>query len=103
MTESVTRAVLTNKAPCRFVRGDIRRVPDQRRHPVVGYHVCCPRCGFVSMAIHKTEDFTISESSMGRVSFSSPLRCLYCCVLIHMNRNRITLEEDEHVLPVQYR
>ena len=97
------RAVITDKAPCKLLRGDLRRVPDERRYPIVGFHVCCPRCGFVSLAINKTEGFEIEESSIGRVSFTSPIRCIYCGVLIHLDHNRLALEEDEHVLPVQYR
>jgi hypothetical protein len=37
------------------------------------------------------------------VSFSRPLRCTYCAVLIHLDRDEATLEEDANVRQVRYR
>jgi hypothetical protein len=42
------KAVVSSKRPCVLVRGEMRRVPQDRSYKgIVGYHVCCPRCGFV--------------------------------------------------------
>ena len=94
----------TSKPPCKLERGEMRRVSQDRRFGLVGYHVCCPRCGFVTVALDGCEGFTITESEDGeRVTFSHPLRCLYCAVLIHLREGEAELEEDDHVRRVQYR
>ncbi len=38
-------ARLVAKRPCRLVAGDVRRIPQDERHPAVGYLIACPRCG----------------------------------------------------------
>ena len=40
------KLVPSTKRPCRLERGEIRRVPQDRSNLLVGYHVCCLRCGF---------------------------------------------------------
>ena len=45
------RIVPSTKRPCRLERGEVRRVPQDRGGLVVGYHVCCPRCGFVARSL----------------------------------------------------
>lgn len=94
----------TSKRPCKLEPGEMRRVSQDRRRLLVGYHVCCPRCGFVTVAFNGHEGFVITESDDGeRVTFSGPLRCVYCAVLIHLEDGLAELEEDERVRYVRYR
>ena len=125
--EHRVRAHVATVSPCKLERGALRRMPQNRRSWPYGYHVCCPRCGFVSIAfnalVQKSSELdfcsrvdehaeggavngsalTIDESVTGEVTFSQPLRCVYCAVLIHIERCVIYLEEDEHVRPLQYK
>lgn len=94
----------TSRRPCELERGQARRVPQNTRSGLVGYHVCCLRCGFVTVALHGHEGFVIRENDdRTEISFSAPVRCLFCKVLIHVSNSEITLEEDEHVRVVRYR
>lgn len=98
------RMTPTSKRPCKLARGEIRRVSQDRRRLLVGYHVCCPRCGFVTVALNGHDGLSITESEDGSdVTFSQALRCLYCAVLIHLRDGVATLEEDDRVRRVQYR
>jgi len=97
------RAHITDKVPCKLGKADLRRVPQNPRSWVVGYHVCCPRCGFVTIALNGKDGLEIDESVDDRVSFSCPLRCSYCQVLIHIQRCELTLEEDSRVRNIRYR
>ncbi len=98
------RALVTSKRPCNLVRGEMRRVPQDRRYRgVVGYHVCCPKCGFVTAVLNGVGGLTITESADEAVSFSQPARCVYCSVWLHLAGGELTLEEDEHVRHVAYR
>ena len=45
------KLVPSAKRPCRLERGEIRRVPQDRANLLVGYHVCCLRCGFNTPAL----------------------------------------------------
>ena len=94
----------TNKGPCKLERGEMRRVSQNRRFGLVGYHVCCPRCGYVTVALNGKDRMVITEDSEGSaVTFSKPLRCVFCQILIHVQDGLGTLEEDEHVRNVCYR
>jgi hypothetical protein len=94
----------SSKRPCELGRGEVRRVSQNRRSPLVGYHVCCPRCGFLSIALEGSGGLAITEGEVeDDLSFSRPLRCLFCRVLIHLTRGELELEEDESVRSVQYR
>ncbi|OGQ97508.1 MAG: hypothetical protein A2284_15080 [Deltaproteobacteria bacterium RIFOXYA12_FULL_61_11] len=94
----------TSKPPCKLDRGELRRVSQDRRFGLVGYHVCCPRCGFVTVALNGSDGLVISESDDGeRVSFSRPVRCLYCAVLLGLKNGEADIQEDERVRRVQYR
>lgn len=97
------RAKVTSSAPCELAKGELRRVPQNRQSHTVGYHVCCPRCGFVSTALEGKDSLSIDEGIDGRVTFSRPLRCIYCQVLIHIERCELTLEEDKYVRPLRFR
>lgn len=94
----------TDKPPCKLERGELRRVSQDRRFGLVGYHVCCPRCGFVTVALNGNDGLVITESEDGkRVTFSRPVRCLYCAVLIGLKNGEPDIQEDERVRRVQYR
>lgn len=99
------RLVPTAKRPCNLEPCEARRVSQNPQFPIVGYHLCCPRCGFVSIAFQNHEGMVISEGATAddEVTFSKPLRCIYCAVLIHVTAGNITLEEDEHARNVRFR
>ena len=94
----------TSKGPCKLARGEMRRVSQDRRFGLVGYHVCCPRCGYVTVALAGRDGMAITADPVtGAVTFSDPLRCVFCQILIHVRDGLGTLEEDEHVRDVRYR
>jgi len=56
------------------------------------------------VALNGVDGLAITESQDGqRVSFSRPVRCLYCAVLIGLKNGEADIQEDEHVRRVQYR
>ena len=91
----------TNRPPCQMRPGDLRRVPSDPTSRLVLYQVCCPKCGYVCAAIPDTE-FTVVEGDQGP-TFSEPLRCLFCHILIHLERGQMTSQPDEETIHVQYR
>ena len=100
------RLHVTDRRPCRLERGDLRRVPQNPLSGVVGYHLCCLRCGFVTVALNGSDGLVITEAEENGsllVSFSRPVRCTYCAVLVHLERGEATLEEDANVRQVRYR
>jgi hypothetical protein len=87
---------VTTARPCKMPKGSLRRVPQSLTQRVLGYNVCCIRCGFVTFALQNDEGLTITESvgeSGTLVSFSVPVRCVYCDVRVHLTQNEATLEE----------
>jgi hypothetical protein len=95
---------VTDKAPCKLGKGELRRVPQNLRSGIVGYHVCCPRCGFVTIAIQGSRGLAITEGDDAKtVTFSVTVRCAYCAVLIGLSGGDFNLEEDEHVRSIRYR
>ena len=98
------KAIYSDRPPCKLERGHIRRVPQNPRSFVVGYHVCCPTCGFVTIALQGKKGLVINENlDAFEVSFSAPLRCTYCNVLMQFDRSEIHLQEDALVRAVRYR
>lgn len=94
----------TDKRPCKLERGNVRRVPQRRESRLVGYHLCCPRCGFVSPALVGDAGLDIGEGDAeDDLTFSRALRCLFCGVLLHVAHGELRLEEDAHVRNVRYR
>ena len=64
------------KRPCRLERGEIRRVPQDRTNLLVGYHVCCLRCGFNTPALAGNDGLDIDEGDApDDLTFSKALRC----------------------------
>lgn len=97
------RVTHTSEPPCCMTRGQVRRVPRKRSQSVLGVHVCCPRCGYVTLVLEGRGGIWISEDQGGQVSFSAPLRCMFCRVWMHLDRDELCLKEDEDVRAVRYR
>lgn len=72
----------TKNAPCCMSRGQVRRVPQDKSQPILGYHVACPKCGYVTLVLHGRLGIFLSEDALGQVSTSKPLSCLFCQILI---------------------
>jgi hypothetical protein len=98
------RLIVSTKRPCRLERGELRRVPQPPSSGLVGYHLCCPRCGFVNPALVGDQGLTITEGAEpSDLTFSRALRCTYCRVIIHVDHGELRLEEDQDVRNVRYR
>jgi hypothetical protein len=98
------KAILTDKRPCRLSRGEMRRVPQARTFPgLVGYHLCCPACGFPNAVLHGVEMQRISEHEDGTVSFSVPAKCVYCRVILELIRGELTTKEGPDVRAITFR
>ena len=97
------RAQIVNRAPCELEPGELRRVPQNLRIRVVGYHVCCPGCGFVTMAVDGSDGLAIIEGEgPASLSFSQPVECLYCEALVRLDHGEMDMVEggDVHRLPI---
>ena len=98
------RLVPSTKRPCRLERGEVRRVPQARGGFLVGYHVCCPRCGFNTPALNGDAGLDVTEGEdLADLTFSRALRCTFCRVLLHVSHGELRLEEDADVRNVRYR
>lgn len=94
------KLTVTERRPCKMRPGDLRRVPQSPSALVIGYHVACPRCGFVTPAIRGDRGLFIDEGAAG-VSFSRPVRCLQCLVDIAITGSDATLHEGPDARPVR--
>ena len=74
----------------------MRRVPQNPTQRVIGFHVGCPDCGFVTSALQGMEGQTISESDAG-VSFATPVVCLRCDGRMHIVRSECTFQGAANV------
>lgn len=102
--EPPMRVVATTKRPCNLERGEVRRVSQDSRFPLVAYHVCCPRCGFVSIAFQNHEGLVITEGNTpDTLTFSKPLSCIYCGILIHIADGGIQLEATGNERNLKFR
>ena len=98
------KAVVTDKRPCKLGRGEMRRVPQDRSfRGLVGYHVGCPRCGFVTIALQGDEGLEICEGEGGEVTFSQSVRCVFCSVLLLLVRGEISWTEASATRLVRFR
>lgn len=98
------KVVPSDKRPCRLGRGEVRRVPQRRESRLVGYHIACPRCGFVCIALAGDRGLVITEATdPADLTLSHPLRCTFCRVLLRIQGGEIRLEEDADVHHVSFR
>jgi hypothetical protein len=93
---------LTTKRPCALRRGEARRVPQPPSPHLVGYHLACPRCGFVFTVVAGHDGMQVAEAADG-VTFSQPVRCAFCRVVLHIHESYVVLEEGPNVRNVSYR
>ena len=94
----------SSRRPCHLQRGEVRRVPQGSCSRLLGFHVCCPRCGFVTPALQADGGLMITEGAApDDLTFSRPLRCTYCRVLQHLEHGDLKLEEDADVRNIVYR
>ena len=96
---------LSARRSCELTPGQVRRVPQRLTASLVGYHVCCPRCRFVTIAIDRVDGLVITEPALGdevTLTFSRPVRCSYCAVLIGVAANTVTLQEDDRVRQIPH-
>jgi hypothetical protein len=92
------RAVVTDKRPCALTRGELRRVPQERTfRGIVGYHVGCPSCGFVTPVLHGVDGRRIVEHDGDVVTFTVPARCLYCRATIALVEGELAFEGNVDV------
>lgn len=79
-------------------------MPQRRESRVIGYHVCCPRCGFVTPALAGDRGLEIGEGELeDDITFSRPVRCTFCRVVLHLTSGEMRLEEDADVRNIRYR
>lgn len=98
------KVVPSSKRPCRLERGEVRCVPQARTGRLVGYHVCCPRCAFLTPALEGDAGLDITEGAApDDLTFSRALCCTFCRVLIHLHHGELRLEEDADVRNARFR
>lgn len=97
------KLVPSAKRPCRLEAGEVRRVPQDRTNFLVGYHVCCRRCGFITPALDGHGLEITEGAEPDDLTFSQALRCTFCRVLMHVSHGELRLEEDADVRNVRYR
>jgi len=68
----------TKNAPCCMSRGQVRRVPQDRSQAILGYHIACPSCGYVTLVLHGRLGVFLSEREDGQLDTSRPHQCLFC-------------------------
>lgn len=72
------KAQLVSKRPCRLVAGDIRRIPQDERHPPVGYLIGCPSCGRgTTVAVGGFSDLG-QQMDIGSLTLLKPAQCGLC-------------------------
>jgi hypothetical protein len=96
------KLTLTSKRPCALRRGEARRVPQPPSPHLVGYHLACPRCGFVFTVVAGHGGMQVVEAEDG-ITFSEPVQCAFCRVVVHVCSGHIVLEEGPDVRSVSYR
>ena len=96
--EDTVRARVVDK-PCSELRPwDLCRVPSDRKAPVLGYRVCCPACGFVTLSVAGDDGQAIYEGQPG-LTLSQPVECLYCGARVLIEYGEMVLLDGDHVHP----
>jgi hypothetical protein len=80
------------KPGCRLEKGEARRVPGRPGAPLVGYHICCPQCGWPLFVVNGHEGQRVTEEP-GGLTFVLPVLCSYCGVKIAVKDGEVTLGE----------
>jgi hypothetical protein len=95
---------VSSSRPCKLKPGEVRRVPQERRPGnLIGFHVCCPRCGFVSPCV-RCETLEIREGeSPSDITFEGTAKCVYCRVEFGIAAGEFHLVEGDDVRAVRYR
>ena len=75
---------------------ELARVPSDPTAQVVGYRVCCPACGFVTLSVSGDQGQAISEGQPG-LTLSQPVECLYCEARVMIEGGQMTLVEGGNV------
>jgi hypothetical protein len=83
----------TTHAPCCMSKGEVRRVPQDPRAGLLGYHVGCPSCGYVTLLLHGRLGLGLLESPSGSVSTSKPFACLFC-----QRQWQLTVDELQEII-----
>jgi hypothetical protein len=91
------KARITSNSPCTMTQGELRWVPQNQAGDPIGYYLCCPYCSCVTYIQNRLNGLNIDESKEVLVSFSKPIRCRYCNVMIHIEQCEITFEKDENM------
>ena len=97
--EQMVKARVVEK-PCSELRPwELARVPADRKAQVVGYRVCCPACGFVTLSVAGDAGQQIYEGDPG-LTLSEPVECLYCGARVLIEYGGMVLLDGDHVHPV---
>lgn len=80
----------TKNAPCCMSRGQVRRVPQDRTQSILGYHVACPSCGYVTLLLHGRLGVFLCECEEGQLSTAKSYNCLFC-------QKKFQIERDHFV------
>ena len=83
--------------PCtKLLPWELARVPSDRRAPPIGYRLCCPSCGFVTLSVIGDQGQALLGRGRG-LSLAQPVECLYCEAQVLVQGGQMTLVEDGHV------
>ena len=75
---------------CRLEKGEARRVPRRPEAPLLGYHICCPQCGWRLFVMHSDDGQKVIEEPDG-LTVSPPVICGYCGLEIAVERGEFTM------------
>ena len=89
-----TDAVVSSKPVCKLAPGELRRVPTDRSRSLIGYHVACPACGFVNIALPDAEGLRVDEAT---TTFSERIGCLRCHAHLRIDHGAFFWEEGQRV------
>lgn len=80
---------------CQLEKGEARRVPRRPGAALLGYHLCCPRCGWRLFVMHGDDGQHVIEAPDG-LTISPPVICGYCGAEIAVDHGEVTMKEALH-------